>query len=89
MQMRNLKKRAAMGAAAVALGTVAFTGSALAHGHHGVDGDGGNGGNGGKANANCGVPVGVSLGLLGQGGDTKQCNAVGGSGGDGGDGVDY
>jgi hypothetical protein len=57
------------------------------HNNHGVRGDGGNGGNGGKANANCAVPVGVSAGVIGQGGDVSQCNANGGAGGNGGAGI--
>lgn len=84
--MRKLGKQAAVGAAAMALGTAVFAGSALAHDVHG---HGGGGGNGAKANANCGVPVGVSAGVIGQGGDNKQCNANGGAGGNGGNGVQY
>jgi hypothetical protein len=53
------------------------------------DNVGGNGGNGGAANANCAVPIGVSAGVVGQGGDNSQCNATGGAGGDGGTGADY
>jgi hypothetical protein len=60
------------------------------HGDHGsYSASGGNGGNGGNANANCAVPVGVSVGLVGQGGDNSQCNATGGGGGDGGTGANY
>jgi hypothetical protein len=51
---------------------------------HGV---GGNGGSGGQSNANCLIPVGVSAGVIGQGGPASQCNAVGGGGGNGGAGV--
>jgi hypothetical protein len=47
---------------------------------------GGNGGKGGSASANCAVPVGVSAGVIGQGGNVSQCNAVGGAGGAGGNG---
>ncbi|HEX4356535.1 MAG TPA: hypothetical protein VH141_03385 [Pseudonocardia sp.] len=62
--------------------------------HHGIDGDhndyyrenGGDGGNGGKANANCVVPLGVSAGVMGQGGNNSQCNSTSGNGGGGGDG---
>jgi hypothetical protein len=50
-------------------------------------GVGGSGGTGGGSNANCGVPIGVSAGVVGQGGDVAQCNAVGGAGGAGGAGV--
>jgi hypothetical protein len=35
------------------------------------------------------VPIGASAGVIGQGGDTSQCNATGGAGGDGGTGVNY
>jgi len=75
----------ALGAAGPALiGGTAFAGG---HGHH--DSTGGDGGGGGDANANCLIPIGVSVGVLGQGDDVSQCNAVGGDGGDGGDGADY
>jgi hypothetical protein len=56
------------------------------HYTHYTHGKGGNGGNGGSANANCAVPVGVSAGVIGQGGSVSQCNAVGGAGGAGGNG---
>jgi hypothetical protein len=88
MHMRKFGKRAAVGATAVALGTTVFTGSALAWDNN-VHGDGGNGGGGGKANANCLIPIGVTAGVLGQGGDNSQCNASGGGGGNGGGGVSY
>jgi hypothetical protein len=65
-----------------------FTGSALAW-DNGVDGHGGNGGSGGAAKSECGVPVGITAGVLGKGGDNNQCNANGGAGGGGGDGVRY
>lgn len=85
-------KRAAVafitGALAVGMAAL-FSGTALAGGHHGFDdNDGGNGGGGGDAIANCVVPIGASVGVIGQGDDVTQCNAVGGSGGEGGDGVD-
>jgi hypothetical protein len=68
-------------------------------GHDGHDGDsgrhidyyrsnGGNGGDGGKSNANCAVPLGVSAGVIGQGGPVSQCNSNSGSGGDAGNGSD-
>ena len=65
------------------------------HGHHGHDGrhvddhrsNGGDGGNGGHANANCLLPLGLSAGILGQGGPISQCNSTSGSGGDAGDGA--
>ena len=50
-------------------------------------GVGGNGGSGGGSDTNCAVPVGVSAGVIGQGGDVSQCNTVGGAGGNGGAGV--
>ncbi|HZZ51041.1 MAG TPA: hypothetical protein VFE65_29460 [Pseudonocardia sp.] len=53
----------------------------------GTRGTGGNGGSGGNSNANCAVPIGASVGLLGQGGDNKQCNATAGAGGNGGSGI--
>jgi hypothetical protein len=59
------------------------------HNNHGVRGEGGEGGTGGNSNANCVIPVGVSAGIIGQGGDTTQCNATGGAGGEGGGGVSY
>lgn len=100
--MQKIGQRTAMSVAAVAIGSLAFAGTALAcehgssyhnwghgGGHHATHGEGGNGANGGAANANCAVPVGVSAGVIGQGGDNSQCNAVGGSGGNGGGGVSY
>jgi len=59
-------------------------------GYHGAHGDdGGNGGNGGNANVNCVLPIGITAGVIGQGGDVSQCNATGGNGGDGGTGANY
>jgi hypothetical protein len=71
----------------VAMATCDDHGDGGEHGHYSASG--GNGGNGGDANANCAVPVGVSVGLVGQGGDNSQCNATGGGGGDGGTGANY
>jgi hypothetical protein len=86
--MQKMGMRAGFAVAAVALGTVAFAGSAMAT--DGVTaGKGGNGGSGGAANANCAVPIGISAGVLGQGGPIKQCNATGGAAGNGGSGVSY
>jgi hypothetical protein len=79
-----------------------FSGVALAsgHNHHSNDhngptydaGDhnhaGGRGGTGGQGRANCAVPLGLSLGVIGQGGNDSQCNAEGGKGGSGGAGRD-
>jgi hypothetical protein len=95
--MQKIVQRTTMSVAAIALGSMAFAGTALgtcehssSHGHsEGTTGTGGNGGNGGAANANCAVPIGVSAGVIGQGGKTSQCNAVSGSGGSGGGGVTY
>lgn len=55
---------------AVTVGTVGFTGTAFAHDHY-YDGDDGD------ANSNCVLPIGASVGIVGQGGDNVQCNAVG------------
>ncbi|HEY1966965.1 MAG TPA: hypothetical protein VGH89_03385 [Pseudonocardia sp.] len=90
--MHKIGQRVTMGLAAVALGSAGLAGSALACGHHAsayTHGDGGNGGGGGKANANCAVPIGISAGVLGQGGPIQQCNATGGAGGGGGTGASY
>jgi hypothetical protein len=76
-----------MGTAALALATAGFAGTALAGGI--AHGEGGTGGDGGGANANCLIPIGASVGVLGQGGPVSQCNATGGAGGAGGNGVDY
>jgi hypothetical protein len=77
-------------AAAFALaGAALFGGAAMAGGHDDVNNIGGPGGAGGDANANCLIPIGVSAGVLGQGGDVAQCNAGGGAGGAGGTGADY
>jgi|SRR5882757_5219005 hypothetical protein len=89
--------------AVAAGGSAALAGTAFAGGHdcgcdgwhggwgyHGSsDNDGGNGGNGGDATVNCVLPIGISAGVIGQGGDNSQCNATGGAGGDGGTGSNY
>jgi hypothetical protein len=88
--IRKVGRTTAVATAVVALGAAGsalLAGSALATGQ--VSGDGGNGGGGGKANSNCAVPIGLSLGILGQGGPISQCNATGGAGGAGGGGVSY
>jgi len=71
---------------------------ASGHNHHdhdhngpsydaGKDNDlGGHGGGGGQSRANCAVPLGVSAGVIGQGGNDTQCNSRGGNGGAGGSG---
>ncbi len=59
-----------------------------AHGNNDVTNVGGAGGDGGNASTDCWslIPIGASVGLLGQGGDAvgQQCNATGGAGGAGG-----
>jgi hypothetical protein len=72
-----------MGGAASAL----FAGAAFAGGQH--DSSGGPGGNGGETKVNCVLPLGLSLGLVGQGDGVSQCNATGGAGGGGGTGANY
>ena len=72
-----------------AAGSALFGGVALAGSHGTHDNTGGNGGGGGDTNVNCVLPIGLSLGLIGQGGDNSQCNATGGSGGGGGTGANY
>jgi hypothetical protein len=78
-------------------GSAMFTGTALAGcgcngeppahaSSSGTGGNGGNGGNGGGASSQCAIPVGVSAGVIGQGGPVGQCNAGGGAGGAGGNG---
>jgi hypothetical protein len=84
------KTRAATAVVAfAAAGSVLLGGSALA----GVGGPGndrnnfaGDGGDGGNAVNECNalIPIGVSVGLLGKGGDVAQCDATGGAGGAGG-----
>ncbi|HEY1966560.1 MAG TPA: hypothetical protein VGH89_01325 [Pseudonocardia sp.] len=78
--------RAVIAATAVAFGSLAMAGTALADS---TVGTGGNAGSGGAANANCAIPIGVSAGVIGQGGPVSQCNASGGGGGNGGGGVKY
>lgn len=85
--MSNITRRVGAAVGVLALSTSAaalFAGTALAGGVNGV---GGGGGNGGGANANCLIPVGVTAGVIGQGGPVAQCNAAGGAGGGGGNGV--
>jgi hypothetical protein len=82
--MGKFTRQAAVVATVIAASAVMFTGSALASV---TDGNGGSGGNGGGANANCLIPIGVTAGVIGQGGANSQCNAVGGGAGNGGNGV--
>ncbi|GAA5150792.1 hypothetical protein GCM10023321_16720 [Pseudonocardia eucalypti] len=88
-----IRRKSVLASAVVTLtaaGAAMFSGLALAGGHHhgGThDNDGGNGGDGGETKVNCVLPIGASAGILGQGDDVSQCNAVGGNGGEGGDGV--
>jgi hypothetical protein len=95
--MSTFGRKVAIAAVAFAtVGSTLFGGAALAGGHGGYNGyddagnTGGPGGGGGDATATCFLPIGISLGLLGQGGDVSQCNATGGEGGVGGPGTaDY
>lgn len=92
----------AVAATALAVGTsTLFGGVALAagHNHHSNDHNGptydagsdnnygGRGGAGGGGRSNCLIPLGVSAGVIGQGGDDSQCNAAGGNGAAGGAGA--
>lgn len=89
---RRLGQRAvvALAAAALATGTSALFGGVAFAGSHGEhNNSGGAGGGGGDANANCLIPVGVTAGIVGQGGNNTQCNATGGGAGDGGTGANY
>jgi len=90
MNMRTRKTAVTLTAFAV-VGSTLFGGAALAggQGYGSSDNVGGPGGSGGSANANCLIPIGISLGILGQGGDVSQCNGTGGAGGTGGTGADY
>ena len=72
-----------------ATGAMAFGGTALADGNNDRNNVGGAGGPGGAAETNCWLPIGLSVGILGQGGPVSQCNATGGDGGNGGTGADY
>ncbi|HEX4252855.1 MAG TPA: hypothetical protein VH008_33645 [Pseudonocardia sp.] len=89
---RRLGQRAVVALAAAALATGAsalFGGTAFAGSHGTHNNSGGAGGSGGDANANCLIPVGVTAGIVGQGGDNTQCNATGGGAGNGGTGANY
>jgi hypothetical protein len=84
----EIGRRAAVGATIVALGIVGsgvFGGLAIADGAHNGE-VGGGGGNGGEARARCVLPLGLSLGLIGNVGDQNACDTAGG---DGGSGADY
>jgi hypothetical protein len=85
------RKNAISVATFATVGSTLFGGAAFAGGNGCGDTEnvGGPGGSGGDANANCLISIGISLGLLGQGGDVSQCNASGGAGGAGGTGADY
>jgi hypothetical protein len=76
-------------AAFAMIGPALYGGAALAAGPGGTDYRGGPGGAGGPANSQCLLPIAISLGILGGGGDVSQCNATGGPGGPGGAGADY
>ena len=89
---RKFGQRAAVAIAATALAAGAsaiFGGVAFANGHGKHDNVGGAGGAGGDAEAACLIPIGVSAGVVGKGGDVAQCNAAGGAGGAGGTGANY
>ena len=89
---RKFGSRAAVATAVLTLGAAGsalFGGTAFAGGHGTHDNAGGGGGNGGNTYVNCVLPIGLPLGLLGQGGDNSQCNATGGAGGGGGTGANY
>jgi hypothetical protein len=87
----SARKTAVVVAAFATVGSTLFGGAALAggYGYGGQENTGGPGGSGGAANSQCLIPIGISLGILGQGGDVSQCNAGGGTGGAGGTGADY
>lgn len=87
----SVRKTAVTVAAFAAVGSTLFGGAAVAggYGYGNQENTGGPGGSGGSANSQCLIPIGISLGLLGQGGDVSQCNATGGAGGTGGTGADY
>jgi hypothetical protein len=92
----ELARKVAVSATVLVLGvggSAIFAGTALAGGC-GCNGEspassggtGGSGGSGGSASSQCVIPVGVSAGVIGQGGPVGQCNAGGGAGGAGGNG---
>jgi hypothetical protein len=87
----STRKTAITVAAFAMVGSTLFGGAALAggYGYGQQENVGGPGGSGGNANSQCLIPIGLSLGILGQGGDVSQCNANGGPGGAGGTGADY
>jgi hypothetical protein len=89
----STRKSAIALAAFAMVGSTLFGGAALAgdnngHGHDkgqdNTEHTGGPGGSGGEANAQCLIPIGISLGIFGEGGDISQCDATGGAGGTGG-----
>jgi hypothetical protein len=89
---RRLGQRAVIAVAAAALtagASALFGGTAFAGSHGEHNNSGGAGGNGGAANSNCVIPIGVTAGVIGQGGDNSQCQATGGDAGDGGTGANY
>jgi len=88
--MGKFAQRAAIAVASVALAacsSMLFGGTAFATGE--TNNVGGAGGSGGSGAAKCGVPVGITAGVIGQGGDISQCNGSGGNGGSGGGATDY
>jgi len=88
--MGKFAQRAIVAIAAATLaagGSLMLGGTAFATGE--TNNHGGAGGSGGSGTAKCGVPVAVSLGVIGEGGDVSQCNGSGGNGGGGGNATDY
>jgi hypothetical protein len=89
---RKFSSKTAVAAAVLTLGATGsalFGGTAFAGSHGTGVVTGGSGGDGGKTYVNCVLPIGLSLGIIGQGGDNSQCNATGGAGGGGGTGANY
>jgi hypothetical protein len=97
--MRMFGQRAAMAVAAIALGSAAFAGTALAGeghegapladvGHNSVDGSAGDAGHGGSADKDCNPPVGAATGGGGSI-NNVECTVYAGHGGDGGHGAEY
>jgi hypothetical protein len=82
--MLRMSSVAAAAIAFATAGSALFGGVALADEFTNT---GGAGGAGGQSQAQCAIPIGVSLGLVGAGGPVAQCNSTGGAGGVGGAGA--
>jgi len=85
---------AAAAAAIAACASAMFGGTAFAGDDHGWAGwgennVGGASGNGGNGTTKCGVPVDVTAGAIGQGGDVSQCKASDGAAGAAGSATSY